>query len=130
MSKKSRFTKDMNDFQRFMFSKSNWNVQLGGWIKYLSDCTAYSIILDMPWKERIMLTPYEKDENMCYMRTSFNPNMHPIIYTFPQLRHRLSRMRWAERHREKIIERMKEFRMKQAIREEFRRFNEMKGENE
>lgn len=117
MSKKSRFTKDMNDFQRFMFSKSGWNVQLGGWVKYLSDCTAYSIILDMPWKERIMLTPYEKDANMCYMRTSFNPNMYPIIYTFPQLRHRLSRMRWAERHGAYVVDQIKKFR-------------ESKGENE
>lgn len=117
MGKKSRFTKDMNDFQRYMFSKSNWNVQLGGWIKYLSDCTAYSIILDMPWKERIMLMPYEKDENMCYMSTSFNPNMWPKVYTFTQLRHRLSRMRWADRHREEIIVRV-------------RKFRESKGENE
>lgn len=89
MSKKSRFTKDMNDFQRYMFGRNGWNVQLGGWIKYLTDCTNYCIVLDMPWGERVTIIPCPSFPNKCFIRS--NDKQCPYPYTFAQLRHRFSR---------------------------------------
>lgn len=105
MSKKSRFTKDMNDFQRYMFGRNGWNVQLGGWIKYLTDCTNYCIVLDMPWGDRLIIsqpavseakasTPwYKVYENICHVTIKSggeHSKDHDFICTFKQLRHEIA----------------------------------------
>lgn len=58
---KSKFTKDMNDFQRYFSGLSGRNVQLGGYIKYLVDTGRNAVwTLMLPCKDdgRIMVSVY------------------------------------------------------------------------